>query len=121
MKFSFVTIGTKSLNESIEFYTKILGFHLDRRHPVGNDMEIAFLSDQQHMIEFVQGDNYPVYQGEGLSLGFVVSDIYETYNFMERNGVAISEKPRVIPSGVKLMQCRDLNGLTLGFVEFPKG
>ncbi|MBU1413336.1 hypothetical protein KKC22_17635, partial [Myxococcota bacterium] len=55
----------------------------------------------------------------GLSLGFIVEDIEKTAAHLRAQDVVILHGPETTPGGVKLLNARDLNGVELGFVEYP--
>lgn len=120
MKFSFITIGTRHLDASIEFYTKLLKFKLDRRYQSGPDVNVAFLTDGKYMIEFIQGDFIKAFSGEGVSLGFEVDDIDKTFVLLRKHQVEIIDEPHMLANGMRMMHAIDLNGMALGFVQYPK-
>jgi len=120
MKLSFVTVSTNDLEGSIKFYTDLFGFKLERQYKPTEGVEIAFISDEHYTLEFICSDNYPAYNGGGISLGFTVDDIEETMSFLKENNIEILDGPIKVPNGVELCHAKDINGLTLGFVSFPK-
>lgn len=120
MRLSFVTIHVTALEPTIEFYRSVLGFEVERRFFAGPTVEIAFLREEHGgVLEFITGTGRSV-KADGISLGFVVSDLAATAGHLQRHGVTIVHGPETTPGGVKLLHAKDLNGVELGFVEYPK-
>jgi lactoylglutathione lyase len=118
---NFITLNVKSMNESIEFYTKILGFKVDRSFSAGSDIQITFLNDgSDFYLELIQNDNEKPYSGNGISLGFEVDDIHEVEEKLMINNVKILFGPVAMKSGVILLHALDINGFELGFVQQAK-
>jgi lactoylglutathione lyase len=114
-----VTIGTRHLDASVDFYVKVLKFQVQKRYKSGPDVEIAFITDGNYVIEFISGDFIEPFNGKGVSLGFQVDDIDQVFKYLKKHSVEIIDEPHVVQSGVRLMHAVDLNGMTLGFVQFP--
>jgi lactoylglutathione lyase len=120
MEIGFVTVHVKDLEATIEFWQRVMGFAVARRFKAGPQVEIAFMDDGHgNQIEFIVGTGH-AYKGDGISIGFDVADIEATAEHLRKHGVAIVFGPSTMPSGVKLLHARDLNGLELGFVENPR-
>jgi len=121
MKLGFITIHTKDVHASVDFYEKILGFKVVRRFSPRPGGEIAFMDDGSGgTVEFIKGDGEKVFDGSGVSIGFYVDDIEKTAAFLKSQNVAIVSGPVTVPNGTKLLGARDVNGLDLGFVQMPK-
>lgn len=118
MNIGFITVQTKDIDASIDFYQRVLGFTVERRFSPAPGMEIVFLKDEKGgLIEFIRNDRQPAYSGEGISIGFYVEDIEKTAAHLRNQKVEIINGPVTMGNGVKLMQIRDNNGLELGFVQ----
>jgi len=121
MKMGFITVNTTKLEESIEFYTRIMGFKVQRSFSPRPGMTLTFLTDDSDvLLEFISGEGIEAYQGKGLSLTFDVKDINNTYNHLKKHNVQITFGPTEMPNGVKLLNAKDINGLELGFIQEPK-
>lgn len=121
MNFNFVTVHTAQLEASITFYTEVLGFEVKRRFQPAPGIDIAFLENKGSLLEFVQIDNAPKYEGHGISLGFSIEDMTSTIATLKAAGVSILREPMVFENGTKVLQALDtINNLELGFVEAPK-
>ena len=79
MKFLWTTINVKNLDESIAFYSSLLGLKVLRRFPAGPGMEIAFMGngfDNETTVELMadskkSGINF----SECISIGFAVDSV----------------------------------------------
>ena len=121
MKMGCVTVNTAKMEESIEFYTRIMGFKVKRSFSPRPDMTITFLKDDSDvLLEFISGEGIEAYQGKGLSLTFDVKDINHAHKHLKNHNVEITFGPMEMPNGVKLLNAKDINGLELGFIEEPK-
>jgi lactoylglutathione lyase len=120
LNLAFVTIHTVDLESSVAFYEKVLGFKTLRRFSPRPGMTIVFVADQAgRQLEFIQDEKGSKYQGQGISLGFLVEDIRATEALLKRHGVANLQGPFELGNGGKMLTARDLNGLELGFVQEP--
>ncbi|HOW52115.1 MAG TPA: VOC family protein [bacterium] len=120
MNISFVTVHVPELDKTIVFYETVMGFTVARRFKAGPQVEIVFMADGRGaQIEFITGTGHTV-NAKGLSIGFEVPDIEATHAHLKAHGVPIIYGPATMPSGVKLLNAKDPNGLELGFVQYPK-
>ncbi len=119
MKIDFVTIHVADIENSIDFYHRVLGLQLSRRFSPRPGMEIAFMGGSGTQLEFIHDDMLPAYKGKGISLGFNVADMEKTLALLRENQVEIVSGPQVMKNGVKLLGARDINGVDLGFVQQP--
>lgn len=120
MNISFVTIPVSSLDDTIKFYQEIMDFDIVTRFGAGPGMEIVFMSDKKgSQLEFIQRGNEKIEHNGMISIGFYVEDIKATEDYLRKHNVKIVDGPIALPSGVKLMHARDLNGVALGFVQRP--
>lgn len=119
MNISFVTIPVTSLDETIKFYQEVMEFEVVNRFGAGPQMEIVFMADKNgNQLEFIQRGEKIQHDGQ-ISIGFYVEDIQATADYLKKNNVQITAGPIALPSGVKLLHARDLNGVALGFVQRP--
>ncbi|MDF2839908.1 MAG: glyoxalase/Bleomycin resistance/Dioxygenase superfamily protein [Clostridia bacterium] len=120
MNISFVTIPVTSLDETIKFYQEVMDFQIVTRFGAGPQMEIVFMSDKNgNQLEFIQKSGESIQHDGSISIGFYVEDINATEAYLREHHVNIDQAPMTLPSGVKLMHARDLNGVALGFVQRP--
>ncbi|MGI6394180.1 MAG: VOC family protein [bacterium] len=117
MKIGFLTIHVQDLEKSVTFYEKVFDFKVVRRFKAGPKTEIVFMDDKAgNLLEFIEGSG-KIVKTEGLSIGFDVEDIEKMKEHLLAHGVQIISGPTTTPSGVKLMNALDINGVELGFVE----
>ena len=117
MKIGFVTIHVSNMKKTVEFYEKVMGFSVVRQFQAGPQVEIVFVDDGYgNRLEFISGTNRTV-EAKGISIGFKVENIEKTYEHLKNNGVKIIFGPEDMPSGVKLLNALDINGVELGFVQ----
>ncbi|MDR1621820.1 MAG: VOC family protein [Synergistaceae bacterium] len=118
MRFGHVTVFVKNLEESLRFYHELVGLPVKRRFSPRPGTEIAFLGNGETEIELIdnhaQGD---VFMGQGISLGFEVTSLQETLDFLRQKGIAAGEVSQPNPQ-VKFFFVSDPNGLKIQFVEY---
>jgi len=111
----------KNMDESLNFYSEIVGFKPDRRFNVGSDTEIAFLGDGETKVELIckaGKDNINV--GKDISWGFEVDSLDEFMEFLKEKGVVIHSGPFQPNPKTRFFYVTDPNGLKIQFVESNK-
>ena len=94
MKFCWSTLSVKNMEESLEFYTEIVGLNLNKRFKAGPGTEIAFLGDGETKVELIcQQDKNDVQVGSDISWGFEVTSVDEMIDFVKDKGVEIESGP----------------------------
>jgi lactoylglutathione lyase len=120
MQIGFITVHVEDLERTIAFWLEVMGFAVARRFKAGPKVEIAFMDDGGgHQLEFITGTGHKV-GGHGFSIGFDVEDMDATVAHLKKHGVALTFGPQTMPSGVTLLSAKDLNGLSLSFVQNPR-
>jgi len=118
MKFCWSTLMVKSLEESLKFYTEIVGLNVGRRFNAGPGVEIAFLGDGETKIELICNKAIKeVEMGHYISLGFEVNSVDETMDFLKEKGINIHSGPFQPNPHMKFFYVIDPNGLKIQFVE----
>ncbi|MBP6492044.1 MAG: VOC family protein [Clostridia bacterium] len=116
MKFLWTTIHVKNLDESIAFYSDLLGLKMMRRFPAGPEMEIAFMGNEaegETLVEFIEDkSNRDVTFGEFISLGFAVDSVDEMLNTVKEKSIPVHSGPFDVP-GSRYFCIKDPNGLIL--------
>ena len=115
MKFAHITISVKDLDESLNFYEKILGFPITRRFPAG-DHDIVFLGNGDTEIELIPSPA-EVSFSQDLSLGFQVDSVPDCMAFLQEKGFDVGELIQPNP-GVRFFFTSDPNGVRVQFVEY---
>jgi len=107
MKVKYATIVVEDMDESIKFYTEVMGFEIDSQHDPQPGVTITLLKGKgDAMIELIENTEY----GTGLfAVGMDVEDINTTVKELRSKGAKITMEPIPITVG------------TLAFLEDPNG
>ena len=117
MKVDLITIEVKSLDESVEFYTKVLGLKEIKRISPQTFINIVFLEDEQsNILELIKNDksNEEIIENEKcrVSLVFKVDNLEDTVALLESKNIKTSPGP--MPGYIFTY---DPNGLRIGLKE----
>jgi lactoylglutathione lyase len=106
MKVKYATIIVEDMEESIKFYTEVMGFEIDSQYDLGPAWTITLLKGEgETMVEIIKKVDEP-----GLfSIGMDVEDINTTVKELKSKGAKITMNPIPITVG------------TLAFLEDPNG
>jgi lactoylglutathione lyase len=107
MKVKYATIIVDDMDESIKFYTEVMGLGVDSQHNPHPGVTITLLKGEgDAMIELIKNKEYET----GLySVGMDVENISTTVKKLKSKGAKITMKPIPITVG------------TLAFIEDPNG
>ena len=118
MKFCWSTIRVNNLEESLDFYQKIVGLNLNRRFKADENTEIAFLGNDETKLELIDSnENNNVNYGEDISLGFEVESLKSKINQLKKHEISIQSRPIQPNPNIKFFFVKDPNGLRIQFVE----
>ena len=118
MKFCWVTITVKNMEESLRFYQEIVGLTIDRRFQAGPGVEITFLGNGETKVELICNEEIKdINIGQNISLGFEVDSVDDMMAFVKERGIAIHSGPIQPNPNVKFFYVLDPNGLKIQFVE----
>ena len=116
MKFLWTTIYVKKLEESIAFYSNLLGLQVVRRFPAGPGIEIAFMGngiDDETLVElFADSNNNAANYSEFVSIGFAVDSVETMLDTVKRENIPVHMGPFENP-GAKYFIIKDPNGLNV--------
>lgn len=119
MKLLWVTIYVKNLEESITFYSELLGLKVLKRFPAGPAMEIAFMgngTDNETLVELLTDKNSTVHHGESVVLGFAVNSIEEMLDTVNSKKIAVLNGPFETPTS-RFFTVKDPNGFNVQFFQ----
>lgn len=120
MKFLWTTIHVENLEESINFYTDLLGLKLLKRFLAGPGMEIAFLGNEtegETLIEFIKSSSHgKVQHSESISIGFAVKSVETMLTIVNDKNIPIHSGPFETPT-TRFFLIKDPNGLNIQFFE----
>lgn len=107
MRVRYATMIVKDMNESIKFYTEVIGFQIESRHDPRPGVKITLLKGEgDAMIEIIEDTVHDI----GLfSVGMEVKDLNATLDELRSKGAKITMEPVPITVG------------TLAFLEDPNG
>ncbi len=107
MKVKYATIIVEDMEESIKFYTEVMGFDIDSQYNLGPAGTITLLKGEgETMVEIIEN---PVDEPGLFSIGMDVEDIHGTVEELKSKGAKITMDPTPITVG------------TLAFLEDPNG
>ena len=105
-KVEHIGIYARSIDESIRFYTEVLGMRLIERVPLYDKVDLAFLSfpgQEDVQVELIGRDPDSADEGLVNHLAFTVEDIDAAIARLKQAGVAVSEEwPKTILDGRKI-------------------
>ncbi|MFZ0830352.1 MAG: VOC family protein [Thermoplasmata archaeon] len=125
MRFLHASITVRNIDESIRFYTEVLGLEFERRHPIPeNHAEIAFVKDPESgaRIEFTHWEGKDHFEaGEQLDhFAFEVSDLDAFLNRARAHGVKVAKEPFELQgSSGRLAFVLDPNEVWIELIERP--
>ena len=117
MSFCWCTIMVKDMEESLDFYTDIVGLTIERRFEAAPDREIIFLGSGETKVELISGKGPEVNIGMDISLGFTVDSIDRKMEFLQGRGIEILEGPIKPNPTIAFFYINDPNGLRIQFIE----
>lgn len=94
MKYVWSTLRVNDLDESIKFYSEIMGLKIQGRMSQGEDIEICFLGEGETKIELIYDNDFNgECTGEGISLGFEVESLEEFQDFLREKEIKVHSGP----------------------------
>lgn len=130
-----IGIMTNDLQQSVEFYTNVLGFSVSRKIEMAEaGLSAVFVEKDGSTIELMnyRGKNVPKRsEGAELKIGgssipindhisFSVDDIESTITEFKEKGVKFNLEPLQLEGGMKLASFKDPNGVLIELIEIPK-
>ena len=123
MRFLHVSITVKDIDDSIRFYTDVIGLKLRTRREIPeNKAEIAFLTDDQSDVQLeltYWKEKKDWNQGDELDhLAFGVPDMNQAMKWFKDNNVEITKEPYSLRgSTTRIAFIADPNGIWLEIIE----
>jgi catechol 2,3-dioxygenase-like lactoylglutathione lyase family enzyme len=129
-----IGILTKDLQQSVEFYTNVLGFSISTKiemEEVG--LSAIFIEKNGSKIELMGYKGAIPKRSEGIEIKmsgssihindhitFTVDDLGATVTEFKEKGVEFGMEPIQLEGGMKLTSFKDPNGVLIELVEHPK-
>jgi len=119
MKFCWITLTVKNMEESIKFYHELLGVEIAERFKAGEDVEIAMLGEaNKPKVELIHYKNNSVTaQASGLSIGFQVESLDKALEYVKEKNIPIKRGPFSPSPITRFFFIEDPNGIEIQIVE----
>ncbi len=117
MKMQHVTITTKCIDESVEFYQTVAGLNIERDMRSVPEHKIVFLSNAsgETCVELSENTDAS-FAGSGISIGFAVDDAEAYREKLIGLGMEVGEM--ISPAPVtRFFYTKDPNGLSIQFIQ----
>jgi len=117
MKVKYATIAVADMEESIKFYTEVMGFKVDHTLNPYPGFTITFMAgDGDAMVELIEDKNEPKTPGIFL-IGMEVEDMNKTASELIERGVEFTRGPLEVGDGAKLAFLKDPNGVEIELIQ----
>lgn len=104
------------MEESIAFYSSLLGLKVLQRFPAGPGMEIAFMgngSNNETLVELLADSNHSTVNfSEFISIGFAVDSVDAMMDTVKSKNIPVHNGPFETPA-FKFFTIKDPNGLNV--------
>ena len=111
------SLTVKDVPASLEWYTRVLGFHVDQKHEREGRVVAVSLKAGDVRILIGQDDGAKGWdrrKGEGLSLMFITAqNVDDIANRVKAAGTALEAEPKDMPWGARVFSVRDPDGFKL--------
>jgi lactoylglutathione lyase len=118
MKFSWVTIHVKNMDESLKFYNEILDLPITRTIKMPDGGKIVFLGEGETSIELIDlpEEKIDTFKGS-LSIGFSVPSLKAFESLLETKGIDVHSGPFQPNPQLKFIYILDPNGVKVQLIE----
>lgn len=114
MKIKYTTMIVDDMDESIKFYTEVMGFEIDSQYNLGPAGAITLLKGEgETMVELIKN---PVNEPGLFSMGIDVEDLNATLEDLRAKGAKVTMEPTPITVGT-LAFIEDPNGVRIALIE----
>lgn len=118
MRFCWSTLNVRNLEESVKFYTEIIGLEILREFSAGPEVKIVFLGKGETEIELIcDGKDRDINVGNDISWGFEVESLDDALAFVHKNNIKVEEGPFKPTPYVRYFFIKDPNGMKIQLVE----
>lgn len=120
MKFLWTTIYVKNLEESMAFYSDLVGLQMLQRFPAGPGIEMAFMGngiDGETLVELIaDSNNSSINHSEFIYIGFAVDSVDAMLDTVKSKNIPVHSGPVETPS-FKFFCIKDPNGVNVQFFQ----
>lgn len=120
--FSHVGIVVQNMDESVDFYTRVLGCKVHKQHQDEN-IQFTLLKAGNQEIELLKFPHDHKERKEGVisHIAFSVEDIVKEINRLKDSGVSLAtDQPREVMDGLKIFFFTGPDGESIEFVQGHK-
>ena len=121
MKFLWTTLHVKNLEESITFYSQIIGLQVVNRFKAGKGVEIAFMGngvEGETLVELLEDQNHDnVSFGGAVSIGFSITSVEDMMKSLEERNIKIYGGPIETPDAMFFF-IKDPSGFTVQLFQY---
>jgi lactoylglutathione lyase len=118
MKIAWITIYVRDMEESLAFYTQILGMQVSRSFSGGQGVQIHFLDGKGADLELIHDPNKTdVNCAADVSVGLLVDDLDATIAHLKEQGIRHIVGPIAPNPLLRFIFIKDPNGFTVQLVE----
>jgi lactoylglutathione lyase len=118
MKVKYATILVADMDQSLKFYTDVMGLEVDSQHNPHPGLTITLLKGEgDAMVELIENTENP--QTGLFSVGMEVEDINTTVKKLKSKGAKITQDPMPITVGT-LAFLEDPNGAQIALIQHHK-
>ena len=120
MKLGWITLYVSNLEQSLEFYQKVLNLKIAKRFQVGPQREIVFLetTPQNTQIELIcDKENSNPQHNKDSVLGFVVPSLTETIKHLKNLGITNIEGPIKPDPSIEFIFIQDPDKVQIQFAQ----
>ena len=120
MRFCWSTLNVRNLEESVKFYTDIIGLEVVREFSAG-PLKIVFLGKGETEIELIcDGKSRDINVGIDISWGFEVESLDDALALISNNKIKVEEGPIQPTPDVRYFFIKDPNGMKIQLIENVK-
>lgn len=122
MHIEHVTIRVKDMEESLKFYSEIIGLKETRNIRPREGFNIVFLDDPKGgTVELIEdagfNESFDYKKNDQMHIGFAVDSVEETMAFIKSKGIEIARGPIEGAGGVVFFYVYDPNGVLTQFIQ----
>ncbi|MBU3145203.1 VOC family protein [Clostridium sp. CF012] len=122
MKVAFTTIEVKDLEESVDFYTKILCFKEVKRFSPNPEMKFVFVQGEGGgIIQLAENANALKETPTGAhalkAVCIAVDNLKNLVSILKENNVEFISELIETPEGIKMLFIKDPNGVAIELIE----
>jgi len=118
MKYCWSTLRVNNFEESLKFYSEIIGLKIQNKIGQRGDVEICFLGEGDTKIELIYDNEYNSdCTCEGISIGFEVESLDEFIEFLEEKRIKVHSGPFSPNPRFRFLFITDPSGYKIQIVE----